>query len=367
MPSFPDQLSSPSSELTPRTSLPRTSPRESMLSVRVVLGLVDAVERVGVTRVELLRAAELDECFLDEPESRVPRYEAYRLCEVALDLTGDPAFGLHWAERLSEHAFVPISHLIAHSSSLRQGFELLARFSQLLSDHADYAIYERGDTIALHCLPLEGESPRLKRTVAEMLVAGFWRLIRPYRVESRTPAVSFAYAAPLHLAEYTRVFEGVARFEQPFTGIVFDRALLSVPSRAKDDDVRDALEAVAERRLLRLTKDAPYAMRVRELLVREGWPHRTDMKSVARALGLSVRSLRRRLDAEDKSYNDVLNEALAIVAKDLIRDERRTTQEIAFAMGFSDTSAFYRAFKRWTGTTPSTCRGAEGSLIGRVR
>ena len=99
-------------------------------------------------------------------------------------------------------------------------------------------------------------------------------------------------------------------------------------------------------------------MRARDFLVREGWPHKTDMQSVARALDLSVRSLRRRLDEEGRSYGEVLNEALAIVAKDLLRDPRRTVPEIAYAMGFSDASAFYRAFKRWTGTTPTEHREA---------
>ena len=90
-------------------------------------------------------------------------------------------------------------------------------------------------------------------------------------------------------------------------------------------------------------------------------PQRADMSTVARALGMSVRSLRRRLAEEGKSYNDLANEALAAVAKQLLRDKRRTIQETAYDLGFSDTSTFHRAFKRWTGMTPSTFREAERS------
>lgn len=93
--------------------------------------------------------------------------------------------------------------------------------------------------------------------------------------------------------------------------------------------------------------------------MREGFPHRTDMQSVARALDISVRSLRRRLEAEGKSYNDILNEALATVAKHLLNDPRRTIQEVAYDMGFSDPSTFHRAFKRWTGVTPSAYRESQ--------
>lgn len=77
------------------------------------------------------------------------------------------------------------------------------------------------------------------------------------------------------------------------------------------------------------------------------------MEVVACALELSMRSLRRRLAAEGKSYNAVEKDALAIVARRLLRDEQRSIQEAAYEMGFSDTTAFHRAFKRWTGTTPS--------------
>src|SRR5690606_23615634 len=104
---------------------------------------------------------------------------------------------------------------------------------------------------------------------------------------------------------------GRERFDQPFTALVFDRALLDATSPHQDDDVCEALQSVAERRLLRISQRTPYAIRVRDFLVREGFPHRTDMESVARALGMSVRSLRRRLEAEGKAYNDILSEARA--------------------------------------------------------
>ena len=88
---------------------------------------------------------------------------------------------------------------------------------------------------------------------------------------------------------------------------------MDAPAPHKDVDVHKALLAVAERRLLRITQRTPYALRVREALVREASPHRADMDSVARSLGLSARSLRRRLANEDKSYGEVANEARAIV------------------------------------------------------
>lgn len=99
-----------------------------------------------------------------------------------------------------------------------------------------------------------------------------------------------------------------------------------------------------------------YADRVRELLLENGAQTRIDMNAVARSLGLSARSLRRRLCDEGISYNSIAEGALATLAKQLLADQARSIQETAYTMGFSDPSAFYRAFKRWTGTTPKTFR-----------
>jgi AraC-like DNA-binding protein len=99
-----------------------------------------------------------------------------------------------------------------------------------------------------------------------------------------------------------------------------------------------------------------YADRVRELLLENGAQTRIDMNAVARSLGLSARSLRRRLCDEGISYNTIAEGALATLAKQLLADQARSIQETAYTMGFSDPSAFYRAFKRWTGTTPKTFR-----------
>jgi AraC-like DNA-binding protein len=318
-----------------------------------------ALEQVGVPRAKFLSAAQLHPEQLASAEGRIARVEIDRLCELAMDLTADPGFGLHWAERMIPHSFNPIAALIAHSATLRQGLEALLQFHPLLSDHSSFQLFERNDQVTIRYLALEGESLALRRFTSEVLMCGLARQIRSFGVHATLERVSFEYAAPSHHTEYARVFEQVVHFDQPFTGIVFDRALMDTASPHKDEDVHDALRATAERQIVRLTQRAPFALRVRELLVRQGSAHRSDMKTAAHSLGLSVRSLRRRLAAEGTSYQAIANEALASVAKHLLRDEQRTIQETAFEMGFSDASTFHRAFKSWTGTTPRACRNAE--------
>jgi AraC-like DNA-binding protein len=325
--------------------------RESTVSIRVVRGLVDAAELHGVPRAQFLHWAQLCPAQLADAHARITHAEVYRLCELALEVTADPALGLHLGEKLTGLALNPVCDLIAHSATLRDGLDALSRFHPLLSDHTSVQVCEHDQRVTVYCSPFASGSPRIQSMASEMIVAGLFRLIRSFNAYARLERASFEYAAPSYHAEYERVFQRSACFEQRFTGIVFDRALMDSVSPHRDQDMHDALRAIAERHMSR-TQGASVALRVREVLLQQQSGPRTDMSSVARALGLSVRSLRRRLAAEGKSYNAVANDALVMVAKRFLVDEQRTIQETAYEMGFSHCGAFHRAFKTWTGTTP---------------
>jgi AraC-like DNA-binding protein len=338
-------MSSQSAQVVPLNS-------EATLSMRLVRGLTELVESAGIQRTEFLRAAQLTPGALDAMDARLPRSEILRLCELALDLSRDSALGLHWGERLTDHIFTPVSHLVAHSATLRQAFEAVAQFRKLITDECNFELSEEAELVHVRVASLSGASPRARRFATEMCVVSIHRLIRSFGVDSRPVQVDFEYDAPEYAAEYRRIFGELVRFGQPCTRIVFDRQLMNAVPPHKDDDVHDALQSIALRRISRLTQRTPYSVRVHEYMVQQGPQLRADMGDAAQALGMSVRSLRRRLDAEGKTFHAIANDALATIAKHLLRDKQRTIQEVAYEMGFSDASAFHRAFKRWTGLTP---------------
>lgn len=334
-------------------------PRECAVSMGVVRALFEMIDDSGVSRLELLRAANIDLDVLEATDARLTRVECYRLCELAMDSTGDPALGIHWAQTLSARSFTPLSALIEHAPTLRQAFDSLSQFHRLVSDQLGFDVMETGDKVTMRCARMPGESLRANIFVSEMQVSGMFRVIRSFGIDARKLNVSFAYAAPPHLSEYARVFDGVARFEQPFTGISFERALMHAASPQGNADVHLALRSVAERRMLRLMHRSTYADRVSELLVERGAGASTDMKSVARQLAMSVRSLRRRLSAEGRTYKSVESDARAILAKRLLLSNRGPIKQVAYDLGFADATAFHRAFKRRTGMTPRVYRAQQ--------
>lgn len=335
--------------------------RDSTVSIRVVRGLLDAIAAAGVERFALLAHAGLDRTWLSNDDARVSRTQVFQMCELALDLTGDPAFGLHWGEHTSDSTFTPLSHLIAHSANFGAGLQTLFDYHRLIADEAACELVQEGEHMTLRLGALRSLPARVRTFVVEMEAVGMCRMMRMFGPEVRPQRVSFAYPAPQHRSEYARIFQGVERFEAPYSCITFSRSLLSAVPPHKDDEVHTALRAIASRRVLRLTNRTPYALRLREQLVKQGPCMRPDMEHAAERLGLSVRSLRRRLKSEGETFHGIVNEAAAIIAKHLLEVGNKSIQEVAFEMGFSDTSGFHRAFKRWTGVTPRIFRDGPGA------
>lgn len=335
------------------------------VSILVVRGLLEAIEQSGVTREHYLAASGFDPKRLESGDGRITLVEYDALHELALDLTGDEAFGLRMGELANVTTYSLYAHLVAHAGTLRQAIDVLIRFHRLISDRPAWQLIEQGETARL-VYELAPGSLRCRRFRAEATMTGMHRLVRYFGRASRPHRVAFEHAAPPYAAEYERVFEGKALFEQAYTGIEFERELLNATTLNQDAEFHSALEAQAERRLARLARSSTYAERVRDFLLERGASQpsaaqRADMNAVARGLGLSARSLRRRLYDEGVSFVRVAEGALATLAKQLLADEERSIQETAYALGFSDPSAFYRAFKRWTGTTPKSYRAHRPS------
>ncbi|MET0340246.1 MAG: AraC family transcriptional regulator ligand-binding domain-containing protein [Polyangiales bacterium] len=331
---------------------------DATVAAQAARGLARALLQAGGLEDGLLAEAGLPLESTRGGDQRIARDALDRLCELALERTRVPLLALRCAALARQTAYLPIFHLLLQSASVRQALETLVRYQRLLSDAPTLTLEKHGDAIAVCHLERSGQSRRLRRFDAELTLASLLHLVRELVPRATPVEVAFAHPAPAHHADYAQALGGRVRFGQPTPRIVFDQPVLDAPSVLEhDDEIYAALLAIAEARLTRLTQRTPYAQRALEVMLRrDQWRERVDMPTVAEALGISARSLRRRLVREGSSFAAVSNHALAIAASQLLR-EQRSIREVAYAMGFSDTSSFHRAFKQWTGTTPRTHRG----------
>ena len=194
--------------------------------MRVVRALLDGVEHAGVPCAQVVQAARLDPSWLSDLDRRIERADVYLLCEAALDATGDPAFGLHWAERFPDSAFSPISQLVLQSPNIAHALESLSQFHWLLCDDINFRVHEQDGHVQVQASRLSGASTRIQRLVHETVMIGLLRMLRAYRGEARIDYVTFDYPAPAYAAEYLRIFGSNVRFNQRTTGLSFPQSLL---------------------------------------------------------------------------------------------------------------------------------------------
>jgi AraC-like DNA-binding protein len=331
----------------------------TQVSIMAVRALVGAIEGLGIPRARYLAEAGISEAQLDDQSLRVSVADYDRARCAALVVSGDPGLGLRMGESANIGAYDVLGHLVEHSGTLRKALHTVTRYARIVMDGPELTVCEEGDAATLRYEGLSGEAPEI-RLSAEFVVSSLLYLVRRFVGESALPRKAFfAYAAPPHHAQYTEMFRGREHFSHPFTGIEIDRAWLDRSHAYGSPELCSFLLSRADMLLARVDQDAPVAERLRRVLSSQDLQTKPTMDTVARELGMSARSLRRRLQEERAIYNDLVEDARALHAKRMLSDPRLSVQEAAYALGFGTPAAFTRAFKRWTGVAPTTFRSAR--------
>lgn len=331
------------------TRAPR--PRVSSLMIR---SLVEVARGRGVAP-DALFGCSADEYFARPDDGWASLDEFQALLARAIRLSEEPALGLYLALEASESSYGVMAPLVSHAQTLRHAIRLTSQFHALLLEDSRVQLQERLGTARLCCdlhYPVD-------RTVVEMIVAGQVRTLRSFGCTAADiRVVAFKYARPDHHEAYATAFRGAERFEQPFTGIEFQAQVLDRPHMHRQPELLTLLRDQAERTLERLVRPLNVVERVRAFLASQRESQPADMEEISRELGMSVRSLRRRLEEEGTSYRALQQSLVHETACAMLRDPDLTLQTIAHELGFSDSAAFHRAFKRWSGLTPVEYREA---------
>lgn len=315
--------------------------------------VLSELRRRGFADEALLSGSSIDAALLGNLRATITLEEYGALLMRAVEITGDPALGLSMGEHWSESMLQVVGQLVVACRTMRDAFNMFARYKPLVGNNVAWSLEEQGDRAYLFFDPAQ-EHPVASRIGFEAMLGFTYRFGRRFARTGLETAdeVWFRYPAPSYAEQYKRLFNCAVRFDQPRYAFVFAREYLDLPQLHGDDTVREVLQSSAEV-LLRERESESVAERVRGILRYEEDLVGVDVRRIAGQLGLNVRALRRRLGAEGAPLGSLLDEARLRIARRELAKPGASIKEVAHGLGFSEASAFHRAFKRWSGQTPA--------------
>ena len=319
---------------------------------RSSLLMLDYAERQGLERERLLQAAGLRADPIDDPDSRIKTASMIKLWRAVIDALDDPCLGLHAGGSIQAKQLGLVGYAIFHSRNLHSAMHRFARYVRILSDAVQFEIEETAQEAAftwkVHPALAALRHP-VELGVALMVALGreiTGTDISPQRVELPGPQ-------PRDTSEYRRYFGCPVEFDRPIARVSSMRQSLNLPCKAPDPTLLTYLDELAENKMNPLEgREERMSDAVRRALWSMLPGGRPDLWRTAAELGVSVRTLQRRLGEEGSSFSKVLDELRRDLSNELLADRKISVSEVAFMLGYSEPSAFQRAYRRWFSVSP---------------
>lgn len=319
-----------------------------------------AQERGGDPSAILERAG-LESGFLDQP-TELNMLEVQTLVFCVLDAVGNEALGIDIGWSLPPTAYGSFGYALLCSETMGDVVELTQRYWHMVGRGTSLSVQEAGDDCTMEVTLLvptpEVMRPLIFETTFSSLYRGLLLLVGP-QAEGKLE-VWFDFPPPPH-AEKAREVLGNVRYEMPTNRLRFPRQLLDTQLGMHNPAaLKFALEQLKREDALQSADTGQIVGHVRERMVFDvdGYP---TLEGIARQLNMTPRTLRRRLDQEGTSFKRIMEEAKRRDALRLLDDYDLDIQRVAELLGYQDPANFTRAFRQWTGQTPSQYRATRRS------
>lgn len=281
---------------------------------------------------------------------RLPVELTRRIWRVAEEESGDSALGITMLNQIDYTDFGELGVVMVAGGSLPQVMERIARFHRLLTDAMSYDIKETADTLSL-TIHTNGD-PHWR--AVEFACALILKLLRLRLSPPPDPlSVSLAFQNPDAQAKYEQYF--ACPVEQNAATTIIVLPLEGYRDSPPGAEIANQFEPLLEQRLAALESDASWSVKVAMLIKRKLANAEPTLAEIATNLNVSSRSLQRYLGAEGKTFQEVLDETRREIARQWLSGSAgklRSLTELALLLGFSSSSAFSRAFRRWFDMTP---------------
>ena len=330
--------------------------RERTIASHYARAALGGAHRAGYDCSTLLQQLGITPQLLAEPRARIAPEQFTQLLQKLWLALDDEYLG--FADGPSKRGtFAMMCHALIHCRTLEKALERGLLFYSLFPQGPRWRLSREGD---MACLSLDDShlwDP--DHFLSESLLViwhrlGSWLIGQRIRLEQAT----FSYPAPAHASEYDLLFPCPLVFSAARSSLVFHSRYLSLPLLQDERTLKHFLERSPADLLSRPDEGDSLSSQLRRLLSRDRtpWP---DLEAVAQHLHISPQTLRRHLREEGTSFQALKDELRRDIAIYHLGRADLSLQEIAEQLGFSEPSAFHRAFKKWTGLTPGAYRAQE--------
>ena len=316
--------------------------------------VLSAAQRLGVTQEALLAAAGIAPAELRE--ERWPIDHITRLWRAAAQLTGDPGFGLKAGALVGPASFNVVSYLLQSAPTLRESIAVVQKYQRLISDGGRLQMIAGTQSSWLVYHPRQGLLPFSPQQIEAVLAAmvAFARWVSGSALQPQKVQFSQSPIGPP--GGYHAVFRCPVEFDQAFSGVLLDNAWLDAPLPQADAQLARVHQQYAATRLAALSPPETLAQDLRRWIDTQLHSRVPSRASAAQALGLSPRTLARRMQRQQLDFSSLLDQARRDAALHAVANTRQALTDIGQSLGFAEPSTFWRAFKRWTGQTPAQWR-----------
>jgi AraC-like DNA-binding protein len=332
-------------------------PGKSMtMSVAVMTGVLDMVARKGTDPDLVLRTCGLDRSILADRDGFVSTGAIARFLEEAALATADDCFGLHFGNSYNPKNIGPMIYTALNSPTIGVAIENIERFFKIHDRAARWFEEVEGERayVGFEAAGLAGENIRQYN---EMSIAIALNTLQIMAGSQWSPLeIHFTHDAPPQISEHVGTFRAPVQFACSRNALVVEREFLTRQIPAADPRLYQILQRYLEVERAAMPTEDSFLVTIRKAIaasMRDGDP---KLLRVAKAMAASPRTLQRKLKVYGLDFKQLLEDTRRRFALDYLKDAQHTLTEIAFLLGYSDVTAFNRAFKRWTGRTPSDYR-----------
>jgi AraC-like DNA-binding protein len=317
------------------------------------------LEHHGIDPAFVYREVGLDLDLVRDPRARYAGTKVRAAWQMATRLIDSPCFGLLTAEVWRPTDFHALGYAFLSSYTLKTAIQRIVRYHAIVDTAVKFDATLDDSYLRLTYEITDPDIPNVF-ALQDARLAGVFGLCREaYGPSFSAAAVSFTHPAPSCHGDYYGLFRCPVQFDAPKPELVLDRAMVEAPLPAASRELAVANEAILADYLRTLVHD-DIVSRVKTAVIAHLPSGTPSAEAVAKELHMSIRTLHRRLSQAQTSFSETLEAVRRELAEQYISDPTRSLSEISFLLGFSEQSAFSRAFRRWTGQPPSTFRDAAG-------